>query len=93
MTTKTLSSSEARRSFYSILREVNDDAVPVVVRNRGKGRKNAVIISEDEYNSIMETLYVTSGRNGEELRRSMAQARAGQVRTISLDEIDKMIAE
>ncbi len=93
MTTKTLSSSEARKSFYSILREVNDDAVPVVVRNRGKGRRNAVIISEDEYNSIMETLYVTSGRNGEELRRSMAQARAGQVRTISLDEIDKMIAE
>ncbi len=93
MTTKTLSSSEARKSFYSILREVNDDAVPVVVRTHGKERRNAVIISEDEYNSIIETLYVTSGRNGEELRRSMAQARAGQVRTISLAEIDKMITE
>ncbi len=91
MTTKTLSSSEARKSFYGILREVVDDAVPIVIRNRG--RKNAVLISEDEYNSIIETLYVTSGRNGEELRQSMAQARAGQVRTISLDEIDKMIAE
>ncbi len=91
MTTKTLSSSEARKSFYGILREVVDDAVPVVIRNRGRG--NAVLISEDEYNSIIETLYVTSGRNGEELRRSMAQARAGQVRTISLDEIDKMLAE
>ncbi len=93
MTTKTLSSSEARKSFYSILREVNDDAVPVVVRNRGKGRRNAVIISEDEYNSIMETLYVTRGRNGEELRESMEQARAGQLRRHTLEELESMLDE
>ncbi len=93
MTTKTLSSSEARKSFYSILREVNDDAIPVVVRTRGKSGRNAVIISENEYNSIMETLYVTSGRNGEELRESMRQAERGEGRIISMDELKGMLAE
>ncbi len=91
MTTKTLSSSEARKDFYGIMREVNEDAVAVVIRNRG--RKNAVIISEDEYNSIQETLYVTSGKNGEELRRSREQARNGQLRRFTLEELSAMIEQ
>lgn len=88
MTTKSISSSEARGSFYSILKEVVDDVVPVVIRQRGK--KSAVIISEDEYNSLIETAYVSSGRNGERLRESIAQAKEGKVRRITLDEIDKL---
>lgn len=89
MTTKTLTSSEARKAFYSILREVADDAVPVVIRSRG--RKNAVILSEDEYNSLMETAYVACGENGEHLRRSVQEAKEGKTRRITLEEIDKLI--
>ncbi len=73
------------------MREVVDDAVPIVIRSRGRG--NAVLISEDEYNSMVETLYVTSGRNGEDLRRSMAQARAGQLRRYTLEELESMLDE
>lgn len=89
MTTKTFTSSEARKAFYSILREVADDAVPIVIRNRG--RKNAVILSEDEYNALMETAYVTRGKNGEHLRRSVQEAKEGKTRCITLEEIDKLI--
>ncbi len=88
MTTKSISSSEARSSFYSILREVVDDAVPVVIRQRGK--QNAVILSEDEYNSLIETAYVSSGKNGERLREAKEQIERGECREISLDEIKTM---
>lgn len=88
MTTKSVSSSEARSSLYSILREVVEDAVPVVIRQRGK--ENAVILSENEYNSLLETAYVSSGKNGERLRESIAQAKAGKTRRITLDEINKL---
>lgn len=88
MTTKSISSSEARSSLYSILREVVDDSVPVVIRQRGK--QNAVLLSEDEYNSLVETAYLSSGKNGEHLRKSLAQARAGKTRRITLEEIDSL---
>lgn len=88
MTTKSLSSSEARASFYSIIKEVVDDVVPVVIRQRGK--KSTVIISEDEYNSLIETAYVTAGGNAQRLRESIAQVREGKTRTISLEEIDAL---
>ena len=89
MTTKSITSSEARASLYSILREVVEDAVPVVIRHRG--HKNAVIVSEDEYNALVETAYITGGRNGEALRRSMQDAREGKTRRITLEEIDALI--
>ena len=89
MTTKSISSSEARSSLYTILREVVEDAVPVVIRHRG--HKNAVIISEDEYNSLVETAYITGGRNGEALRRSIQDAREGKTHRITLEEIDALL--
>ncbi len=91
MTTKTISSTEARSNFYGIMREVTDDAVAIVIRNRG--RDNAVIMSEREYNSIQETLHLMQGNNLERLRRSREQMRAGMGRVITLEDIDKMLEE
>ncbi len=91
MTTKTLSLSEARRNFYGLVREVVDDAVPVVIRNRG--RRNAVLISEDEYNSIMETQYLLSGRNGERLRQAEKHEREGKTHPITIEEMQRMLAQ
>lgn len=65
-----------------------DDAVPIVIRQRGK--QNAVIISEDEYNSLIETAYVSSGKNGERLRQSIEQVERGECRVISMDELKDM---
>ncbi len=89
MTTKTISSTEARSNFYSLMREVTDDAVAIVIRNRG--RDNAVIISEREYNSIMETEYLMRGRNGEELRESMRQKARGEGRVYTMEELNAML--
>jgi antitoxin YefM len=89
MATKSFSSSEVRNNLDSILQGVVDDAEPIVIRL--KDNQNVVIISEDEYNSLLETAYVTSGRNGDYLRESIAEAQNGKTTPITLQEIDDLI--
>ncbi len=91
MVTKTLSTEEERKAFYGIAREAVRGASPVVVRSRG--RRSVVIISESEYNAIKETEYLLSGRNGEELRESIEQDKAGLGRTYTMDELYAMLDE
>lgn len=47
--------SEARANFYRLV----DDAAHKPVRITGK-RNNAVLVSEDDWNAIQETLYLLS---------------------------------
>jgi antitoxin YefM len=50
-----------------------------LIINRGKG-KGAVMISLDEYNSLMETMYLLSSKaNADHLYESMKQFREGRV--------------
>ncbi len=85
MVTKTLTTAEERKNFYGLAREAVQGASPVVVRSRG--RRSMVIIPESEYNSIMETEYLMSGRNGEELRESIRQAERGAGRVYTMEEL------
>lgn len=55
---KVVNYSEFRSNLAENLNAVNDDG-DVVVVSRSKG-KNVVVMSLDEYNSIIETLYLTS---------------------------------
>ncbi len=50
--------SEFRKSLAESLNAVNDDG-DIVIVSRSKG-KNVVVMSLDEYNSMKETLYLTS---------------------------------
>ncbi|MDO4289371.1 MAG: type II toxin-antitoxin system Phd/YefM family antitoxin [Eubacterium sp.] len=48
--------SNARKNLYNLVNEVNEYSDPVtIVSNKGK---NAVLISEDDWNAIQETLYL-----------------------------------
>lgn len=45
-----------RRDLYNIIARVNDDCAPVAITNtKGKG---AVLVGEDEWAAIEETLYL-----------------------------------
>ena len=47
--------TKARQSLYNLIKEVNDNAEAVtIVNSRGK---NAVVISEEEFENIQETLF------------------------------------
>ncbi len=53
-----ISVTRARENIYQILSEVNDSSQPITItNNRGK---NGVLISEDDWNAIQETLYLNS---------------------------------
>ena len=54
----TINITNARANLYQLLSDVNVGFNPItIVNNKGK---NAVLISEDEWNSIEETLYLSS---------------------------------
>ena len=54
----TVNATTARSNLYKIIEEVNANSAPITITNT-KG-KNAVIMSEDDYNSIRETVYLYS---------------------------------
>ncbi len=71
-----ISASEARRSLFGIIQQVNDDHAPVeVVSKHG----NAVILSKADYDAMTETAYLLRNpANAERLLASMERARRGE---------------
>ena len=54
----TINISNARQNLFQLVADVNVGFNPItIVNNKGK---NAVLISEDEWKSIEETLYLSS---------------------------------
>jgi len=53
----TISATEARKHLYSLVDEVNESHNPVQIVGK---RNSAVLISEEDWRAIQETLYLTS---------------------------------
>lgn len=75
---KVVTYSHARNALKSVLDEVIQNAdVTIISRRDAEG--DAVVMSLDSYNSIMETLHLTSNpANAAALARAIAQDKAGQ---------------
>lgn len=72
-----ISYSEARNSLKTLLDQVVND-VDVTIINR-RDAANAVVMSLDHYNSLMETLHLLqSPANAAHLAESIAQLKAGK---------------
>jgi antitoxin YefM len=71
--------SQARNSLKSVLDAVADDAdVTVITRRDGP---DAVVMSLDQYNSIMATMHLLSSpANAAHLAKSVKEYRQGKVR-------------
>lgn len=52
-----LSATEARKHLYSLVRDVAESHTPIQIVGK---RHSAVLISEDDWRAIQETLYLTS---------------------------------
>ena len=52
-----LNATEARSKLYKLIDETASSHQPIVITGK---RSNAVLISEDDWNSIAETLFLTS---------------------------------
>jgi len=53
----TLTASEARARLYRLIDEASSSHEPVVIKGK---RSSAVLISEDDWRSVQETLYLLS---------------------------------
>jgi len=78
--------SEARESLKGLMDQVCRDHEPVMItRRRGE---NVVVISQEDYESLLETEHLLSSRaNAGHLLESLAQAERGE--RVPLDQIDK----
>jgi prevent-host-death family protein len=56
----TISVSEARANLYRLLDEVAESHEPALITGK---RSNGILISEDDWNSIKEALYLLSNPN------------------------------
>ena len=50
--------TKAQANLFKIIAEVNERSEPIILTNT-KG-KNAVLISEDDWNALQETIYLNS---------------------------------
>lgn len=71
--------SYVREHFKDIINKVNDDSDTVTITTKDR---NAVIMSEDNYNEIMETLYLQQNpANAKHLAESIENLERGNVKT------------
>ena len=52
-----LNATEARAKLYSLIDEAAETHQPILIKGK---RSNAVLLSEDDWNAINETLYLVS---------------------------------
>lgn len=53
-----ISATKARENIYQLIQEVNANCMPVTITNNKE--KNVVLIGEDDWKAIEETLYLMS---------------------------------
>ena len=77
-----ITASQARAQLFPLIEQVNSDMKPVVITSKAG---NAVLISESEYESMIETAYLLSTpANREWLLESLAQADRGELMALEL---------
>lgn len=70
--------SYVRKHFKDMINKVNDDSDTITITTKDR---NAVIMSEDNYNEIMETLYLQQNpANAKHLLKSIENLESGNVK-------------
>ena len=73
-----VTATAAKRSLEKLITQVIDNAEPTIVST--DSGKQIVMMALDEFNAWQETIYLLSNPvNAAHLRRSIAQAKAGQI--------------
>ena len=79
--------TDLRQNLSAYMDRVIQNRVSLVVTR--KNNENVVLISNDEYNSLIETNYLLSNdANLEHLKKSIAQHKAGKIKERELYEYE-----
>jgi antitoxin YefM len=80
-----ISYTNLRQNLKSYMDKVFNDHDPLIITR--KNNENVVLMSVDEYNSLMETNYLLSNKaNAEHLQRSINQHKSGKMKERKLYE-------
>lgn len=72
-----ITASEARSQLFPLIEQVNTDSSPIFITSK-KG--NAVLVSESEWEAIIETMYLLrTPANREHLAKSRAEGLSGDL--------------
>lgn len=52
--------TQGRKEFFKLIKKVNEDKHPVIIQSTKSGEKGAVVIGEDDWKSIQETLFLVN---------------------------------
>lgn len=78
-----VTASDARKRLFPLIAEVNENQQAVEIVAKGG---TAYLVPADEYRGLVETVYLLSSpRNAERLRESIAEVRSGAVTEQDLD--------
>lgn len=81
-----VSYTDLRANLATYIDEALDSRAPITVTRQGRG--NVVIISQEEYEGLEETVHLLkSPANADRLRRSIAAADAGELQERKLTEV------
>ena len=79
----TITATQARQRLFPLIEQVNDDRQAVRITSKAG---NAVLVSEDDYDSLTETVYLLrSPANAARLLAADAALRHGEGITVELD--------
>ncbi|WP_251212161.1 type II toxin-antitoxin system Phd/YefM family antitoxin [Adlercreutzia murintestinalis] len=79
-----ITATAARKDIYNLITRVNEDCKPVAITNsRGKG---AVLVGEDDWAAIEETLYIMGVPNMTE--KLLVAKEEGIDRCVTADQLD-----
>jgi len=72
-----ITASQARSQLFPLIEQVNTDSTPIFITSK---RGNAVLVSESEWEAIIETMYLLrTSSNREYLAKSRAEALSGDL--------------
>lgn len=72
---KVVNYTDLRLNLKKWLDSVVDDVEELIIKR--KNQKDVVLISLEEYNSLIETNYLLSGKNRDVLLKSIAEVKSG----------------
>ncbi|ACR47357.1 antitoxin of toxin-antitoxin [Rickettsia peacockii str. Rustic] len=80
-----ISGTSFRKNLSSVLNTVENDHVPYLIKR--KNHKNIILLTEEEYESTKETLYLLSNlANANRIKKSIEQTKRGEFAKVNLDD-------
>ena len=50
--------TQGRKEFFKLIKKVNDDKQPIMLKPTKDGEKGAVVVGEDDWKAIQKTLFL-----------------------------------